>query len=176
MKIHSRFARAICLMTTWAVLLPAPEVFAEAASTTTPVVADITLQDGLLHGRLVTPEGTAIAGVTVRLLREQQILAQATTDATGAYSFAGLRAGVYRLETATGGATVRVWSAAVAPPSSVESFTLVEGEVVRGQFEDLDRLHVILLGLGTAGLVTGTVGIARAESARRVALRAAQSP
>jgi outer membrane cobalamin receptor len=52
---------------------------------------------GTLEGTVLDPSGRAVPGARVSLLRSLVALEERQTDARGAYSFAGLRSGTYRL-------------------------------------------------------------------------------
>ena len=66
-----------------------------------PLMA-VAFQAGSIGGTVVDPLGASVAG-TIALYRDGAEVAQTTSDADGAYTFAGLPSGRYRLEASAAG-------------------------------------------------------------------------
>jgi protocatechuate 3,4-dioxygenase beta subunit len=116
-------------------------------------LGEFVLQDGgAIAGRVVAPDGTAVADAQVSLREAGSrgpfgggAQRRATTDARGEYRFGGLAPGGYELEADASGfapaAGVRVAATAGARPAEAV-LELREGRVVRGQVVDVDRRPV----------------------------------
>lgn len=116
-------------------------------------LGEFVLQEGgAIAGRVVAPDGTAVADAQVGLREAGSrgpfgggAQRRATTDARGEYRFDGLAPGGYELEADASGfapaAGVRVAATAGARPAEAV-LELREGRVVRGQVVDVDRRPV----------------------------------
>ncbi|MCA9080213.1 MAG: carboxypeptidase regulatory-like domain-containing protein [Planctomycetaceae bacterium] len=113
-------------------------------------VQDVILHEGQLQGQFVTGQGAAVAGARVQLRSRTEVVRETFTDATGKFSFAEQKPGIYELVVDRQVHAVRVWAVDVAPASAKEGVTLVHGDVVRGQVGTLGMI-------GAAGAV-GAVG------------------
>jgi len=99
-------------------------------------VADVALAEGgVLAGQLVDAQGVALAGAPIVLASHGQELARTTAGVDGAFSFAGLRGGVYELATPAGREVYRLWTPGTAPPAARQGVLVVApGDAVRGQY------------------------------------------
>ena len=93
-RVRCRLARTIARNVV-AVLL----VLAAMAVPTARAAAD----EGSIKGTVVDPLGARVAGATLRLLRDGQRAADATTDAAGEFSFQRLAEGRYQIEVTAAG-------------------------------------------------------------------------
>ncbi len=105
--------------------------FARAAQ---PLVTDVALaQGGILNGKVVDRQGAAQARVAVHLVRDGEMVAASETDAQGEFHVAGLRGGVYQVETSQSVGVYRLWAEQTAPPAANEGILIVNGDdAVRG--------------------------------------------
>ena len=109
---------AVCLATLG---LLAPPKFLLAAGPATPErgglaapaaqVADVALSPGgMLHGQIVDSSGAGVAGVLISVRQQNQVVAQATSDATGRFEVAGMPGGMFQLTTEHGQGSYRLWA------------------------------------------------------------------
>jgi len=121
----SRFGRA-ALIWLAAVGLCLPQVgFAVTLPVPAPVVRDVVLsQDGVLHGRVINAQRSAVPGVPVTVRAQYRAVAIATTAPDGSFSVPGMKGGVYEIAAANGSGVYRVWSADAAPPVAQVSATI----------------------------------------------------
>jgi hypothetical protein len=139
-------------------------------SVATGAVRDAALQPGgVLHGQVVDAQGKAVAHAVVRLVRagvENAPVAVSETNAQGQFEFARLSGGVYRLETAAGGAMYRLWTPDTAPPSATRAALLVQGDsTVRGNLGGLHWLEWTLIGIGVAAAIAIPLALADDDDA-----------
>jgi hypothetical protein len=99
-------------------------------------VVDVELgQNGLLIGRLLSPQGQPIGQADVSILTSNQPVATTRTDAHGIFAVTGLHGGVHQISTANSLQLCRLWTHNTAPPQSPTSVEVVAGSnVVRGQW------------------------------------------
>jgi hypothetical protein len=156
---------AVCLA---ALGLLAPPRFLAAADTAPqqhdapaaalPQIADVALAPGgMLHGQVVDSSGAGLAGITVSIRQQNQVVAQATSDATGRFAVAGMPGGIFQMTTEHTGASYRLWAPTTSPPSARPAALLVhDTAVVRGQSK-LGKLfsHPIVI----AGVIAAAVAI-----------------
>ena len=101
------------------------------------IVSDVTLADhGMMKGRVLNRSGQAVSEAEVSIAQGDRILASATADGEGVFSFRGLKGGVYRISVPNGGRVVRLWMPRTAPPSATETVTVIVPEpTVLGQYQ-----------------------------------------
>ena len=123
-------------------------------------VRDISLDtQGSLRGTLVNTEGKPQGERDVVLLRGNEVLGTAKTQADGTFAIKQVRSGTYELASAKAVNLVRVWQARSAPPSAQPTAMIVEGPVVRGQEWSPLRRALILSGVViTSGVIGGVIG------------------
>ena len=73
---------------------------------------------GVLHGQVVSVQGTGVAGAPVFVRTQDRDVATATTAADGTFKVQGLKGGVYQVSTLQGHGVYRLWSAGTAPPAA----------------------------------------------------------
>lgn len=100
-----------------------------------PVATDVALSpNGLLKGQVVDHQGRPLADRSVTILEQGREVARATTDAEGQFQVAGLKSGVYVVQSDDIVRVLRVWDAQLAPPAALNAAVLIAGEpTVRGQ-------------------------------------------
>jgi hypothetical protein len=100
----------------------------------TVAVQDVALQaGGVLQGQVLDVQGRPVAAAAVTVMQQGQVVRQAQSDASGRFSVAGLKGGLYQIATAQGGAVYRAWTAEAAPPAATNGVLIVNGDsVVRG--------------------------------------------
>ena len=96
-------------------------------------VLDVALQNGKLVGQVLDAQGAPIKGELVSVRQGDKVIAQVKTDDLGRYDVRGLKTGIYEVATKAGGASYRVWDAAVAPPAAQPGALMIVGQPVRGQ-------------------------------------------
>ena len=129
MKTSAMFKFATILLATIGLVLPN-----WAFGAAMPVIQDVALQSGgTFNGQIVDAQGTPVAGSTVLIQQDGQILARTTTAADGQFSFTGLRGGVYRVDTPAGSGIYRAWAPQTAPPNANQAIMLTADDTVRAQ-------------------------------------------
>ena len=135
-----------------------------AAPVAAPIVAsDVALTNRRsLEGQAVTASGAPIVNTTVHAIQGGRVIATAQTDEQGWFSLAGMKGGVYQLETETGASLVRAWTEASAPPAATPSALVVGGQDVALGQGPIRRFitNPWVWGIGIAGLVAIPVIIA----------------
>jgi len=98
---------------------------------------DVTLgKNNTLRGKVVDRQGRSIADAQVDLLGSRGTTTTTRTNLRGQFVFSNLSTGVVIVKMGRQVQKVRVWSAAVAPPSSRNQALFVVGSAVRGQCAD----------------------------------------
>src|SRR5262245_29714183 len=101
--------------TAWAAGPPAP-------SSGIPSVLDVELgQNGLLIGRLLTPQGQPVGQADVSVLSNGQPVAATRTDAHGIFAVTGLHGGMHQISTNNSLQLCRLWMHSTAPPNAPTS-------------------------------------------------------
>jgi hypothetical protein len=137
---------------------------------TTPTFVDVALRPtGGVSGRFVDSHGDPIAGARATLVRGENVVESTHTQPDGTYHFPTAVQGVYRVSLDGQGQMVRVWDAAIRPPSASEWLTIVRQEtVVRGGERISDSLTgQIGLGIGIAGAIGAGIAIAESRDAEQ---------
>lgn len=108
-----------------------------------PEITDVAIQpDGVLRGRIVDSQGNTLveesAGLTVRVFRGSQVVADTRSDPSGQFALANLNGGMYQVVVERRGVSsgyfCRIWSSSGAPPQASPELTLVlQPVVLRGQ-------------------------------------------
>jgi hypothetical protein len=107
---------------------------AQLAQAAQPLVRDIALQtSGVLQGQVLDTQGTPQAGMQVALTQQGKPIAMTQTGEEGRFQMAGLKAGVYEIQTPMGASVCRLWAPQTAPPAAQDGLLVVAGDdVVRG--------------------------------------------
>lgn len=124
-------------------------------------VVDVALRDrGRLAGRVMSANGTALAGTPVSVAYRGQAIARTATDTQGRFALIGLRGGVYQISTPGTIRSVRLWAPRTAPPAAEQGITLVAQPqpVLRGQSID-GGPGPITKSLVVGGLVATAVAV-----------------
>ena len=155
MRFSKDWARGASIVAGLNLAIPQAMVFAAEAPVTKPAtksVKDIKLTSaGELTGKVVTAEGKAVDGAAVTISQNGKPVNKAVSKATGEFTVAGLKTGVYQVSAGRTAQFVRVWPQDVAPPSAVAQTTIVQGPVVRGQDEwDYLETDEIIIGVTAA--------------------------
>lgn len=139
---------------------PAPRSQPQAVSPTrgAPTVQDVALHSGgLLLGQVVNVDGTAQAGMTVKVCQADKEIGATVTDRNGHFRFAGLEGGTYQIGSPQGNAMYRLWAPNTAPPAAKPAAMIVDGHgLVRGQTQPRHALH----WLTNPYVLTGLIGTA----------------
>ncbi|HEY1786024.1 MAG TPA: carboxypeptidase-like regulatory domain-containing protein [Pirellulales bacterium] len=100
-----------------------------------PAILDVTLNEGgTLTGQVVNAQGKPLAKTAVSVRTCGNDVAGVATDAEGNFAVAGLRGGVYEVDSAGGAGYFRLWNTGTSPPSAHKGVLIVAGEQVsRGQ-------------------------------------------
>lgn len=112
-------------------------------------------------------DGQPLAGAPIAVHGAGRLQARVTTGPQGRFCVAGLRSGVYHVQTAAAGQTLRLWTPGTAPPSAESTLRLVaRNPVVRGQGDRRIGLSsdAILLGTVVAAGVTVPILISNRRS------------
>lgn len=96
---------------------------------------DVTLKgEGVLSGTVLNVSAQPVAGVTVRVLHGESVVATSTSDDQGHFYVKGLRHGSHVIQVGSVQHPVRFWGTTSAPPASTAQMAIVVDErVVRGQ-------------------------------------------
>ena len=90
--------------------------------------ANFTIAGSTLQGTVLQSDGsTPLADATVELMQNGNVLGDATTDASGNYTFRDLQSGSYVVSASTQSSVTAVQTVAVAPNSSASAPPLVAG-------------------------------------------------
>ena len=91
-----------------------------------------------LTGRLVSPRGIAVAGVTLTLIHESKPLVNTTTDRDGRFVLPAASPGLYTLTDGNWIQPIRIWSLGTAPPvAKTEMLVVIPEPIVAGQVSPL---------------------------------------
>ena len=134
------------LLTTWMLIAsitisPSVTYSFETGRSEKVVLRNVQLDDaGTLHGQLLNQAGLPLAQNTISV-RSQKDTSQRSidlrTDANGRFAINGLKNGVCVIDSGEETFAFRVWQSNVAPPKSLKSVALVQGDSVqRGQNND----------------------------------------
>ncbi|MDD4787609.1 MAG: hypothetical protein PHO07_10575 [Pirellulales bacterium] len=122
-------------------------------------VSDVALDTGGgMQGVVVDVHGMPRSGVEVALVQHRRRLSLAKTDLQRRFRLAGVKGGVYQIQTGGQGRFVRAWTAEAAPPAARPLALMVVGsEVVRGQMplEDFFASDAVII----TGLVAAMIAI-----------------
>ncbi len=131
---------------------------AAMASDPSPTTIDVMLRDGgLLLGQVVDAQGQPQPFVPVSLYAKDRLLATAQTDAQGRYTLTGLRGGIYRLVSAGGHGTYRLWNPGAGPPTCRGAALLIVGNALRGNL-GLPGAGALHFWLSDPYVVAGLIG------------------
>jgi hypothetical protein len=135
-----------------------------------PQVFDVALTPGgTFTGHVVDSQGIGVEGAVVSIRQGNREVARTVTDRNGTFVARNLRGGMYQVVGGRGEGLYRLWAANTAPPSAQSQALIVSSsQVVRGQFGGISPgvMNGAALGLGIGGLVTGIVGITKAQDAQ----------
>ncbi len=129
------FRRSVSLLLSLTMLVGSPLL---ASETVVIRSSDYLLgQEGVLAGSVLNQSGVAVAGLPVRVLHEEHVIATAVSDERGQFAVQGLRNGAHTVQLGATKQPVRFWSNTAAPPAAVSRMAIViDEEVVRGQCGD----------------------------------------
>jgi hypothetical protein len=135
----------------------AAETFVPSTQSAASQPVDVALShDKLLHGQVVSAQNAPRPGLPVSLVSQGEVVAQATTDASGAFRVPVARGGVYVVSADGAERVVRTWTEQSAPPSAKNGVLVVADETaVRGQAGSWIANNIIPLGIvgGFAGWI-----------------------
>ena len=168
MKQTKSLPMAAILLACAGMLIP-PSVV-RAATTTAPsspsapagAVVDIALREGgALAGQVLDAQGNHLASTTVAIQSLDGLVVTAVTDPAGRFEVTGLRGGTYRIATAHGAGTYRLWAPTTAPPSARPGVLLVAGDQqVLGQWGCYSHDRPVLRFLSNPWVIAGLVAAA----------------
>lgn len=103
--------------------------------TAASLALDVTLDNsGTVRGEIRDAQGQIKPGTPVALWRGQHVVQRVQADGRGAFQFAGLKGGMYRIATPDTTMHCRFWTAGHAPPASRQGLLIVTNEYSeRGQ-------------------------------------------
>lgn len=134
------FGKTLSTVAAIGMLCPAPLMAYDTPTpdSPAPAITDVALSSGgILAGRVVSPTGSPVSGIPVRIVNQGKIVAQASTSADGAYRFKGLRNGVHVVQTSQHTTNCRFWVGHTAPPTAHRTLAIVHDEtIVRGNCND----------------------------------------
>ena len=139
MGFRKSTSRFLILVATVGMVLPRPVVFGQQVRTASlqtnlPEVRDVSLNShGVLSGAVVTAQGQPAVSCPVRIQQGDAPIAETTTDDAGRFAVASLRGGMYQVVAGDQMENIRVWTVSTAPPAATDGYTVVVGNVARGQ-------------------------------------------
>lgn len=135
MKITNLVKGAVVTLAALGMVMPQGQVAAasglksiKAVKTVEASVADVSLSNGALVGRVVDHTGAALASKEVVVRQGKNEVAKVKTDKAGTFAVSNLKGGLYEVTAGTSTGTFRVWTESAAPSSSAEQALLVVGE------------------------------------------------
>lgn len=106
----------------------------DAAPAAHAQVTDVQIAgDGTVVGRVVNRQGRPVANSRLWISSDQQVQ-EVQTDGQGRFRLQNVRGGMYVVDVGDSRQVVRLWVGDTAPASAVPQLTVVQGNVVRGQF------------------------------------------
>lgn len=126
-------------------------------------VLDVALDAaGYLHGQVTNQDGAPLANVHVVVSQQQRPVGETITNSDGWFVIAGLRGGVYQIESSQSQVTWRVWAPGAAPPSAQRAAMVVaRGDTLRGQN---GTRRFVIPTLIVAGLIGTAIAVPLAVS------------
>jgi hypothetical protein len=135
MKVTNLVKGAVVTLAALGMVMPQGQVEAatglkgiKAVKTVEASVADISLANGALTGRVVDHTGAAMASKEVVVRQGKNEVAMVKTDKSGTFVVSNLKGGLYEVTAGTCTGTFRVWTESAAPSSAAEQALLVVGE------------------------------------------------
>jgi hypothetical protein len=118
-------------------VIASPISAADAAKATrlvVPRITDVAMDEHqVVHGRVLNDSSAPIPGAGIEVFQGAKQVGQVMADECGQFQWKCAGGGTYHLLTNGQVTTVRIWTAAAAPPHSVKHVALVPGQVARGQ-------------------------------------------
>lgn len=112
------------------ILMPGPLVLAAATPTVAEQlkVIDVGLHEGgVLFGQVVDAQGRPQSKLVVKLVQRDQVVAEATSDASGYFAVVNVPAGTYQIAADQTQGLYRLWAPKTAPPVAQPGALLVVG-------------------------------------------------
>ncbi|HET6425848.1 MAG TPA: carboxypeptidase-like regulatory domain-containing protein [Planctomycetaceae bacterium] len=135
MKVTNLVKGAVVTLAALGMVMPQGQVEAatglkgiKAVKTVEASVADISLANGALIGRVVDHTGAAMASKEVVVRQGKNEVAKVQTDKSGTFAVSNLKGGLYEVTAGTSTGTFRVWTESAAPSSAAEQALLIVGE------------------------------------------------
>ncbi len=132
-------------------------------------IADISLTNGTLTGKVVDTQGQVLSGSVVKVSLGDKEVASTVSGKNGDFAIKNLTTGVYQVSTGQTRAAVRLWESQVAPPSAKKNVLLVNGPVTRAQMlapgflGGLSSTQLLIGGALVAGGITA-IAVAAANN------------
>ena len=141
MKFSRKLTHAVVAIACIGMVIPQSLLAAPRATAPVIKARDVALNaSGNLTGVVVTSQGKMISGTQVALMKDDHtVVASATTNANGEFSFAKVKSGSYMISVREGTdqkvTAIRVWKSEVAPPNAAHklAFMTMPQNAVRGQ-------------------------------------------
>lgn len=127
-------------------------------------IADVSLVNGTLTGKVVNTQGQLLSGSVIKVSLGNREIATAVAGQNGEFAVKNLSSGVYQVSTGQTQAVVRLWEGHAAPPAAKKNILLVSGTTTRGQFGNIGGLssatQIGTLGLALTGVALGGAALA----------------
>jgi hypothetical protein len=154
MYSSTAITKSVAFLMTLAILAPAQLSGADPV----PVkrnVTDVCLgEDGTLQTQIVDFQGQPVTGEKVVVCFQNKPIASVISDQQGFATVSGLRPGPHQIVTARGTSAFRMWHKDNAPPSAVNTPTVVsDKDVVRGQLGAFNLPMLVVGGAAAAATV-----------------------
>lgn len=143
-----------------------------------PAIVDVALSAGgsvnglgTVTGLVVDSNNTALPGMPVSILQNNQEVVKTVTDGNGNFAIANLRGGVYQITAGSTGGLFRFWAPNTAAPGTRGDVVLVSGiQQVQNEEEffvdddpgilGVDAVTLTLLAVAIAGLTIAIIELA----------------
>jgi hypothetical protein len=131
--------------------------------------ADVKMENGVLRGQVVTPEGQPCASINVEVWHQDRLIGATQTDKSGRFAVGGVRGGAHYVVAGNGYTLCRCWTHEMAPPSAREAALVVCGDTTaRGKCDNCGghsgglgfvHTHPWLTAAAVVGATAGIVAV-----------------
>ena len=133
-NVSSRIAAAMALLGIMTAPLDAVAEGVKGTQVLRERISDVAMDEHqIVRGQILDVVNKPVPNAEIEAFLGAKRVARMTSDARGEFRWKCSSGGTYHLLTNGQVTTVRIWTAAAAPPQSTNQILLVHGQVVRGQ-------------------------------------------